>query len=521
MIMKKLLQLTLVLTLFSFSSTVSSQTTFAYTGSVQYFVVPSCVDTVLVDVIGAEGGGTTGFQSCDATQFAGGKGGRVQAKVPVTSGDTLFLYVGGMGTDNYANQAGITAGGWNGGGDGFNTTQYTYYGGAGGGGASDIRLNGTTLNDRIAVAGAGGGSGTDGCVCSPHFSYGGDGGGLTGGDGGLGNGCTQIAGKGGTPSAGGLAAVGSWTGTATDGALGVGGIGNNTSLGGGAGGGGYYGGGGGGTGSGGGGSSYTFANAANVVHTQGFQAGDGLIVITAANGINLTATIAPNDTVCEGTMVTLTGAGADVHTWNNGVTDGVPFAATVTTTYTMTGTDTMNACSDSIQVTLYVLPTPDATFTSTNTGLDYNYTNTEAGGVSWDWDFGDGDTAMTQNPNHMFPAEGQYVVCLTVVDTNGCSSTECDTLDASFPTGISETNSVYAIDLYPNPASDKLNINIPGLNEASQVEVYSILGRKVITEIKETSNTFSIDVSQLGVGNYFIKVISAKGVSMKRFTIER
>ncbi len=49
------------------------------------------------------------------------------------------------------------------------------------------------------------------------------------------------------------------------------------------------------------------------------------------------------------------------------------------------------------------------------------------GGVepySWHWDFGDGETATEQFPLHMYLAEGEYQVILTVTDAEGNISTD-------------------------------------------------------------------------------------------------
>jgi hypothetical protein len=47
---------------------------------------------------------------------------------------------------------------------------------------------------------------------------------------------------------------------------------------------------------------------------------------------------------------------------------------------------------------------------------------------SWSWQFGDGNTSSQQSPTHNFGANGNYVVCLTIVTVNGCASTYCDTV---------------------------------------------------------------------------------------------
>src|SRR5262245_41605244 len=127
--MKKLFPL-VTLTFIFFTS--KAQVTFSYTGAEQFYVVPGCVDSVTVDVIGGEGG--SGPAGCTSGDFKlGGKGGQVQATIPVAEGDTLFIYVGGKGEDDDLNSA---AGGFNGGGDAEADDVYSYYGGGGGGGAS-------------------------------------------------------------------------------------------------------------------------------------------------------------------------------------------------------------------------------------------------------------------------------------------------------------------------------------------------------------------------------------------------
>ncbi len=261
--------------------------TFGATGALQTFVVPAGITSINVDMYGAAGG--------PSTYDIGGLGGRVQATLAVTPGETLNVYVGSVGTKNTASNS-IGGGGWNGGGGGGLGSPGGGAGCGGGGGASDIRRGGTALSDRKLVAGGGGGASLfDNGL---HDGPGGAGGGTTGQSGrmvgsGAGSGAGQTTnGGGGTPSAGGAAGTNQGQSgivvNATAGASGVGGDGARPG-GTGGGGGGYYGGGGGGysntnapygAGAGGGGSSYADPAATGVTHTQGVRAGDGSVTIS-------------------------------------------------------------------------------------------------------------------------------------------------------------------------------------------------------------------------------------------------
>jgi len=255
--------------------TFTSDQRFACTAAPQTYTVPLGVSLMRVIAVGARGG----ENSNSARLSDGGKGGRVEASLPVTAAESLQVNVGCTTTTG--------TGGWNGGASGGVTP------GSGGGGATDIRRGGTALTNRVLVAGGGGGAGGN----TGTLNTGGAGGGLVGGDGGSDNydGATFFGGGGGSQSAGGRGGL--WSGTYVGG-VGTSGTGGASASGyqGGGGGGGYYGGGGGGAhNGGGGGSSYTVPQAVDVQHTQGDGAGNGWVVISTPATVdsfvrNLTAT---------------------------------------------------------------------------------------------------------------------------------------------------------------------------------------------------------------------------------------
>src|SRR6185312_14598397 len=153
----------------------------------QTLVVPDSVSTLSVDLAGAQGG---------YAGVTGGQGGRVQATLAVSAGQQLAIYVGGLGND-WTSTAGN-----NGANGNFSYAQ--------GGGASDIRVGGTDLTNRVVVAGGGGGTGVNG-PDGPYWA-GGAGGGLTAANGGFPNEGPQegVTGEGGSQIAGGRA--GCWFG---------------------------------------------------------------------------------------------------------------------------------------------------------------------------------------------------------------------------------------------------------------------------------------------------------------------
>ncbi len=304
-------------------------------GSPHYWTVPPGVASVNVDAQGGQGG-VAGW-CCPSPGGVGGLGGRVQATLSVTPGQQLAVWVG---------TSGWCCRGWNNGGPGSASCVTMSYGldciydpiyfsgGGDGGGESDIRLVtpvgsgdrppyfefGQTLANRVLVAGGGGGAsgaGNDGGAGGTTVGRDGEGGGTsldqsrTGGHGG-----TAVAGGPGGTSAYCGALLGGPGGPGAPGAFGSGGSGGltqDTIGGGGGGGGGWFGGGGGAAGcaagGGGGGSSYAAPGlTSNVIHTQGYRQGDGVVTIswdTAAPSPTPLVTLPPTPTVSSGPAPTV------------------------------------------------------------------------------------------------------------------------------------------------------------------------------------------------------------------------
>lgn len=160
---------------------------FDYTGSVQTATLTP--GRYKLECWGAQGGNSN---QSNGTYGNGGKGGYSTGILNVSTNTTIYITVGGQGQNGVLNTR--TAGGFNGGGDGYGTNNSGV--GGGGGGASDISLTSpvfshssyfinnirdtNSLLSRIIVAGGGGSAGYD---VSNNAANGGAGGGTTGQDG--------------------------------------------------------------------------------------------------------------------------------------------------------------------------------------------------------------------------------------------------------------------------------------------------------------------------------------------------
>jgi len=80
----------------------------------------------------------------------------------------------------------------------------------------------------------------------------------------------------------------------------------------------------------------------------------------------------------------------------------------------------------------------------------------------------------------------------------------------SVTTGISETAKNSSFEMFPNPATNELNI---ACNETfSKVDIYSISGK---LELSTSQN--KMDVSELSQGIYLVKVYSQNGIATQKF----
>lgn len=81
--------------------------------------------------------------------------------------------------------------------------------------------------------------------------------------------------------------------------------------------------------------------------------------------------------------------------------------------------------------------------------------------------------------------------------------------------GISEANRL-DFEMYPNPASERVTIQLPSGSDEATVEFYDYLGRLALTKNVTDSNN-KIDVNNLSSGIYILKVVSNDKIGSQKF----
>ena len=130
-----------------------------------------------------------------------------------------------------------------------------------------------------------------------------------------------------------------------------------------------------------------------------------------------TVNAGPDQTICIGSGVTLSGSGALNYVWNNSVNDGIAFSPSTTEIYTVTGTSTEGCTSsDQVIITVHLLPT---VFAGNDLSVceGASITLTGSGAATYTWDNG-----VQNGIPFIASVSSNYVVSGT--DANGCSNTD-------------------------------------------------------------------------------------------------
>jgi hypothetical protein len=408
--------------------------TFNYSDSIKSYTIPACVDSIKIEVKGAQGG-----YSNYGSGRNGGLGADITGTYIVTSpGQVLNILAGGMGVLNAAASGGMQLNGGGGGGSFvWRQSDSTLIIAAGGGGGANSCSFTAGGNGLATLGGSGlGGISYCGASCDNGNGVGG------GGAGWLGNGAPSCGPSNATcavfaysPLNGGAGGVNCglispYSGGA--GGFGGGGAGDGN-CGGGGGGGGYNGGNAGGntlvggcSGNGSqGGTSYNIGD--NQTNISGSNSGNGIVILTLYTGVTPMVSISPTEIPCSGgtgsaTATASCGTAPYTYSWAPGGQTTSTVTGLTAGTYTLTVKDKTGATTTASVTIFKATLNPNLVVNSNvlcNGGNGGKITASPSGGTApytYTWAPGGQTSASISNLT-----AGCYTV--TVKDVNGCSAT--------------------------------------------------------------------------------------------------
>ncbi len=180
--------------------------------------------------------------------------------------------------------------------------------------------------------------------------------------------------------------------------------------------------------------------------------------------------------------------------------------------------------SQRVPINAYINDTaPTADFTFYETSLDVQFNSLSTNANNYYWNFGDGNISTLQNPMHNYATSGFFTIKHKV--TNACG---VDSVSKQIQiTSIYENSVNTQINIYPNPANDYLYVDIININNSKNIcnySIYDITGRKINQDniILNTNRTKTIiDISNLSIGLYILKIHSEEFTINSKFLIDR
>lgn len=185
---------------------------------------------------------------------------------------------------------------------------------------------------------------------------------------------------------------------------------------------------------------------------------DTVIKTVTFNQLFVDAGFLVPDTICLGDSARFvnTSVNGTTYQWSFGAGQGTSSSANANYLFTSPGTYTVrlvvmnpNSCNkiDSAQITVTVNPNPTAAFSYTplmpETNVPTSFYNQSQNATRYQWSFGDGTGSAEESPVHSYNRTGNYNVCLTAYNPQGCASKVCKSISADIlpladvPTGFS------------------------------------------------------------------------------------
>jgi hypothetical protein len=220
--------------------------------------------------------------------------------------------------------------------------------------------------------------------------------------------------------------------------------------------------------------------------------------------------------VCKGTDVLLTATGGSNRSYQwlkkddpiAGAT-GITYTAISAGKYQVVVTNTVTGCTNTsaaVKITEYEDPlaiiTPQGPTTFCEGGSVVLQANTGAG-LTYQWKKGSNFISGATQSAYTATEKGNYKV--EVTDANGCTKLS-EIVEVTVPCKLDgKMQTDFPVSIFPNPATDQVNIVLATTTADFEVELTNITGERMLL----LKNENSISISHLAAGVYFIKISTA------------
>jgi hypothetical protein len=229
----------------------------------------------------------------------------------------------------------------------------------------------------------------------------------------------------------------------------------------------------------------------------------------------------PNGETCDGDDITLTASSAGPtieYLWSNGATtQEITLNATAQSgTYLVTVTNTANSNqvgSDPVVITIH--PAPSAPTINENPNAIYEAVSSSA--VAYQW-YVDG-SAVNGATSSTYDGSGNAgdEISVEITDANGCKAT------SQTVTGIDSHPVLGSIAIFPNPASDVVNVSFDQTQAGTYtIELLNAMGQLVISEQVSVDNTqrVEIETNTISTGIYQVRITNGSDQLVKTLMIK-
>ena len=233
---------------------------------------------------------------------------------------------------------------------------------------------------------------------------------------------------------------------------------------------------------------------------------------------NNTVLTAPSGSICFGDTIIISASNAVSYNWQPGNLSGdsILVSPSATTTFSIVAINSLGCASvDSITVFVNLLPSVSASSNAPGDSIcsGNQVTLNGSGATNYSWSGGITDGVG-------FAPSSTQTYTVTGTDTNGCNNSAPITITVNACLGVSGQTLSENINVFPNPAKEKLNIDLAKLTGNKVIEVMDVTGR-MTDKFNTSANAHQLNLETYSEGNYFLRIYNNEKVFQVKFFIQR